>query len=102
MVKRWGNMLTLLKGKQFKVKILSFKAHKGISYQKHNHRSELWLFIWGKGRMRIGEKTCFIRKAGETHLINRGQWHQFIADKDTLVLEVQFGGGCSERDIERA
>lgn len=102
MIKRWGFMLSLIKGKQFKVKLLHFKAGKGISYQKHNHRAELWLFIFGKGKMRVGKSVYFQHIKGESHLIPRGTWHQFTADKDTLVLEIQFGGNCSERDIVRA
>jgi mannose-1-phosphate guanylyltransferase len=95
-------LATFLKGKQFKVKLLYFVAGKGISYQKHNHRSELWLFIFGKGKMKMGKSVYFQRIKGESHLIPKGQWHQFIADKPTLVLEIQFGGNCSERDIQRA
>lgn len=102
MVKRWGWMLTLLKGKQYKIKLLHFDAGQEISFQKHNHRSELWLFIFGKGKMQIGKSVYFQRIKGESHLIPRGQWHQFTADKPTLVLEIQFGGNCSERDIQRA
>lgn len=95
-------MSTILKGKQFKIKLLSFKAGKGISYQKHNHRSELWLFLKGKGKMKMGKSVYFQKIKGESHLVPRGQWHQFTADKDTLVLEIQFGGNCSEKDIVRA
>jgi mannose-6-phosphate isomerase-like protein (cupin superfamily) len=102
MRKRWGHMETLLKGKQFKVKFLYFGMGKGTSYQKHDHRSELWLFIEGKGKMRKGNNVYHQCHKGESELIKRGQWHQFTADRPTLVLEIQFGGHCSERDIERA
>lgn len=102
MHKRWGWFENVLKGKQFKIKLLYFEEGKGISYQKHNHRSELWLFVHGKGKMRVGRNVQYLRHKGESHLIPKGQWHQFTADKPTLVLEIQFGGHCSERDIERA
>lgn len=34
-------------------------------------------------------------------LVNESEWHQFKADKRTLVLEIQFGTLCEESDIER-
>ena len=94
-------MQILLRGKQFKVKALYFEAGKSISYQKHDHRSELWLFIFGKGMMRKGKNVYHQRKKGETILINRGEWHQYTAEENTLVVEIQFGGWCSDRDIVR-
>lgn len=88
MRKRWGWMKMLLKGKRFKVKLLYFEAGKSISKQRHTHREELWLFIFGD------RKGTFWR-------IPRRTWHFFKALKPTLVLEIQYGSKCSERDIER-
>lgn len=89
MIKRWGWMLTLLKGKAFKVKILYFESGKSISHQRHQYRNELWLFIFGDRRGQFWE-------------IPKRKWHVFKAKKPTLVLEIQYGDKCSERDIERA
>lgn len=101
MKKRWGWFITLLRGKQFKVKLLYFNAGKSISYQQHNHRRELWLFIFGEGLMKICDNTQIATRSGISELIDKNQWHQYTAETDTLVLEIQFGGHCSERDIVR-
>lgn len=82
-------MITLLKGRHFKVKLLYFKPDGSISKQKHQYRNELWLFIFGD-------------RQGTFWNISAGCWHVFKAVKPTLVLEVQYGKKCSERDIERA
>lgn len=103
-IRKWGWYLTLLSGQQYKVKILFFRAGKAISLQRHNHRKELWLYLFGRGSMSQGDQklTTFIRKGGETSAIDRFEWHQFKAEKTTLVLEIQHGGMCREDDIERA
>lgn len=100
MLKRWGAHLPIIWGKQWKIKLLYFKRGGKISYQRHHHRAELWLFVFGRGYMRHGN-VKHVRGKGESHLIERGQWHQFTADKPTLVIECQFGGMCKEEDIER-
>lgn len=101
--RKWGWYLTLLASKQFKVKLLYFRSGHALSMQKHNHRRELWLYLSGYGIMYLDQTKHFgeIRHAGESSIIDRGQWHQFCAERRTLVLEVQFGGGCREGDIER-
>lgn len=96
-------MLTLLKGKHFKVKLLYFdESCHGISMQKHEHRSELWLFIFGKGNTLSSLHNAKVPyKKGDFWWITLNRWHQFIPSEPTLVLEIQYGEKCSERDIER-
>jgi len=88
MHKRWGFFLTLLKAKRFKVQVLYFETGKSISRQRHKHREELWLFIFGDNK-------------GKFWQIRKNRWHHFEAKKPTLVLEIQYGDKCSERDIQR-
>lgn len=97
-------MLTLLKGKHFKVKLLYFKEGGAISMQRHKHRDELWLWIFGDGHMLQSQdqkRASHAPRAGDYLLIEKMRWHKYIAQKPTLVLEIQTGK-CSERDIERA
>jgi len=105
MHKRWGWMLTLLKGKHFKVKLLYFKEGGSISLQRHKYRDELWLFIFGKGFMQLGEEhyVGILDNKLDGHVLNvpQNEWHKYKALTPTLVLEIQYGNKCSERDIER-
>lgn len=100
MIKRWGWMLTLLKAKRFKVKLLYFKEGGSISEQRHKHRSELWLFVFGEMQRQLKGSTVKYKK-GLWALIGQREWHKFTALKPSLVLEIQFGTSCTERDIER-
>lgn len=102
MHKRWGWMLTLYKTRTFKVKLLYFNQGKSISMQRHKNRSELWLFIFGEMWLQTQSGTRIKYKKGLWAYINEYEWHKFIAIKPSLVLEIQHGTNCSERDIERA
>lgn len=64
--------------------------------QRHKHRKELWLFLKGRG---TNLSKAF--KKGDYLLIERLDWHKFIAEKRTVVLEIQYGELCCETDIER-
>jgi len=93
----WGWWLVLWKGKHFKLKLIYFKKNKKLSYQRHEYRYELWLFLMGAGNMR----NAGTLQRGDFAMIEKNAWHQFIAGNRTLVLEVQFGEKCNEEDIER-
>lgn len=101
MHKRWGWMLTLFRGSYFKIKILYFNTHGQISLQRHKHRSELWLFIFGSGKF-YNDNAIENVKSGHYKNVLPLMWHRFTAFESTLVLEIQYGDKCSERDIERA
>mgnify|MGYP003660114658 CR=1 FL=1 len=93
----WGFWLTLYKGKHFKIKLIRFKIGKSLSLQRHEYRSELWVFLSGKGVML---NAGAVHK-GDYAFIQQGAWHKFIAGANTWVLEIQYGEKCEEIDIER-
>lgn len=101
MRKRWGWFITLLRGKHFKVKILYFKEGGSISMQRHMSRSELWLFIFGEGEFHKNNASTSGKWSGFYKTVEPKTWHQFKARKPSLVLEIQYGQKCSERDIVR-
>lgn len=81
-------------------KRLTIKAGKNISYQLHNHRSEVWTIVKGKGLMVVDGKTFEITP-GETVRIAERQLHTIKAVTDLEIIEVQFGTDLREDDIER-
>lgn len=101
MRKSWGWYLTLFSASTFKIKLLHFKKNGQISMQRHKNRSELWLFLMGAGKRKYSGGTLVRYYRGLWMLVNESEWHQFKADKRTLVLEIQFGTLCEESDIER-
>lgn len=94
--KPWGWYFTLISAAHFKVKLLRFNKGAACSNQRHTHRSELWLFLSGKGNLSGLEVS-----RGQFALVSEHAWHQYRAATKTLVLEIQFGEKCEESDIER-
>lgn len=94
--RKWGWYWSIIEREQFKVKLLRF--HKGgkCSMQYHNMRSELWLFLKGKGSL-----NGLTYRKGEWNIIETRKLHQFRADKVTWILEIQYGDKCVEEDIVR-
>lgn len=103
----WGWYLVLLDRKHFKVKLLRFKKNGELSLQWHEHRSELWLFLSGRGYI-SDNKQCWYESLtwtfgnpGYARNIFPMEKHTFIAEKVTWVIEIQYGEKCEESDIVR-
>lgn len=82
------------------VKHLFIKSGSSISYQKHNHRSEVWTIIAGKGNLILNDVTKKVT-VGDVIYIKKGDWHSLKAESDLHFIEVQLGDEISEFDIER-
>lgn len=81
-------------------KRLSLEPGKAISYQRHQHRNEVWTFVEGEGELVIdGERKKV--KAGETVIIPRNHLHALKATTPLTFIEVQIGTSLVEEDIER-
>ncbi len=82
---RWGSYDVVLDMPQLKVKLLTIKAGKKLSLQRHEKRSEFFFMPNGEVRMNLP-----------------GVWHAPTAPEheDLVILEVQVGVS-EEQDIER-
>lgn len=81
-------------------KHLTIRAGKSISYQKHNHRDEIWTIVDGVGELLIDGHVRNVRR-GDVAYIVKGQLHAMRAVTDLQFIEVQIGPELSEDDIER-
>lgn len=83
-------------------KHLVIKAGQHISYQVHQHRTEIWTFSEGYGDLIIDGKVTRIKR-GDTAVITAGTRHAIKAadDMDLHIIEVQLGDELTEEDIER-
>ena len=88
--------------KQYKslVKHLFIKAGKSISYQRHNHRDEVWIIVGGCGILTLNDKESNV-KIGDVINIKKGDKHLLKAIIDLHFIEVQLGEELYEEDIER-
>lgn len=74
---------------------------KQISYQRHTHRSEMWVVVSGTGEVVLDDLTRQVR-AGSVVNINKLQMHAARAiDSELHIIEVQQGDILTEEDVER-
>lgn len=104
----WGKFADLYTTTGCKVKELVLKPGKGISYQRHFKRSEIWYVRSGEGHVKYSHNrphnadTIKLFK-DDIFVINKGTWHQLYneSDQDLVIIEIQYGDETSEQDIER-
>lgn len=98
-------------------KVLDYKAHQDgqnsltkeliissgqhISYQRHQHRTEVWTFTEGTGNLILDDVAKVVRR-GDVSVIKPGTKHAIKAVNGELhIIEVQIGDELTEDDIER-
>ena len=104
-IRPWGfyEILHNQLSSNFLVKRISVKPQSRLSLQSHQHRSEHWIVVQGKGVVIVGddELICSVN----THVfIPRGAKHRMhnTSDREDLIfVEVQVGNVLSEDDILR-
>lgn len=104
----WGHFTELFKDSKVKVKELVIDPGKGISYQKHFLRSEMWFISQGKCTVKtsMGERTNFTMhnlREDDVHVVRANEWHQLYNpySNPCHVIEIQYGEETSEEDILR-
>lgn len=87
-------------GQNFLTKHLIITPGQHISYQRHRHRTEIWTFVDGTGKLIMDGEVKPIGR-GETAFITPGTKHAIKADTELHIIEVQVGDELTEEDIER-
>ena len=103
--RRWGeykvvNTAEFSDGYKSLTKQLKIKSGKGISYQLHRHRNEVWTFIDGEGELVLDDIRSVVSR-GDTVTIKKGVKHAVRAISDLTFIEMQSGDLLVEDDIER-
>ena len=103
--RRWGTYrviddMTYGDGYKSLTKSITLKAGKNISYQLHRHRSEVWTFVDGEGKVMIDDQQIPVSRGSVIH-IRQGQKHAVKAITDLTFIEVQSGDLLTEEDIIR-
>lgn len=104
----WGEFYNLFEEEQVKVKELIVDPGKGMSFQRHFKRSEIWMVSKGSCVVNYSEdnpnnKKNIILNKFDHYLVPLGQWHQITNPYDSPchLIEIQYGEACVEDDIER-
>ncbi len=107
----WGKFFNLFVDQgetNIKVKELIVDPKKGLSFQRHFHRSEIWFLSKGRCTVNYSEGSAddfkpIDFKLEEVLFIKKEAWHQIINPYDVPchIIEIQYGEATVEEDIER-
>tara|TARA_B100001057_G_C22772500_1_gene920215 strand:- start:56 stop:829 length:774 start_codon:yes stop_codon:yes gene_type:complete len=104
----WGKFYNLFEDEDVKVKELIVSPGKGMSFQKHFKRSEIWLVSKGKcvvnySKDNPNDRSSVTLEKFDEYNVPVGDWHQITNpfDNPCHIIEIQFGEACVEDDIER-
>ena len=104
----WGSFYNLFEEQQVKVKELIVAPGKGMSFQKHFKRSEIWLVSKGSCVVNYSKdnpdnKENIKLNKFDHYLVPVGEWHQITNpfEETCHLIEIQYGEECIEDDIER-
>lgn len=104
----WGSFYNLFEDDGVKVKELIVEPGKGMSFQRHFKRHEIWMI--SKGSCIVNYSKDDPNKKENTqlnkfdyYLVPLGQWHQITNpfEETCHLIEIQYGEECIEDDIER-
>ena len=104
----WGSFYNLFEEEQVKVKELIVDPGKGMSFQKHFKRHEIWMVSKGSCIVNYSKDNPDNKKSIQLnkfdhYLVPLGEWHQITNpfDETCHLIEIQYGEECVEDDIER-
>lgn len=104
----WGEFYNLFEEENVKVKELIVYPNKGMSFQRHFKRNEIWMVNKGScvvnySKVDPNEKQNIKLNTFDHFLVPLGQWHQITNPFDVPchLIEIQYGEECVEDDIER-
>ena len=104
----WGSFYNLFEEEQVKVKELIVDPGKGMSFQRHFKRHEIWMVSKGSCIVNYSKddpnnkKNIQLNKF-DHYLVPLGEWHQITNpfNETCHLIEIQYGDECVEDDIER-
>lgn len=104
----WGEFYNLYEESQVKVKELVVFPGKGMSFQRHFKRNEIWMVSKGSCIVNYSKddpdkKESIKLNTFDHYLVPLGEWHQITNPfkKTCHIIEIQYGEACVEDDIER-
>ena len=104
----WGKFYNLFSDNSLKLKELIVAPGKGMSFQRHFKRNEIWFVSKGACEVIFSESipensTQIKLSTQEVFHVKIGNWHQIINpfDEPCHIIEIQYGEETNEDDIER-
>ena len=98
----WGGYVVLADEPDHKVKRMTVRPGRRLSYQRHAHRSEHWFVVAGRGTVTIDDEDRDVG-VGDAIDVPVGAAHRIACtgDEPLVFVEVQHGESFAEDDITR-
>jgi len=98
----WGRWKVVEAAPTFTLKTIEVDPGQRLSLQYHNHRSEHWVVVAGRGIVTIGGDNLRVEPGSHVY-VPRETKHRIENDSDKKLtfVEVQFGDRLEETDIVR-
>jgi mannose-1-phosphate guanylyltransferase / mannose-6-phosphate isomerase len=102
MYRPWGWHQTLELGERFRVKHIMVKPGQSLSLQKHYHRAEHWVVVFGVAEVTCGEEKRLVHE-NQSIFVPIGVLHRLHnpGKLPLKLIEVQSGSYLGEDDIVR-
>ena len=104
----WGKFYNLFTDHRLKLKELIVAPGKGMSFQRHFKRNEIWFISKGSCEVNFSESnpdnpSLIKLNSEEVFHAKIGNWHQIINpyEDPCHIIEIQYGEETNEEDIER-
>jgi mannose-6-phosphate isomerase-like protein (cupin superfamily) len=100
--KPWGYYEVIVEEPDFKIKRIVVNPGKRMSLQRHEHRSEHWYIVKGKGIVTLNDNNFDI-EPNQSTFVPVGYRHRIYnnSSSDLIIIEIQTGNYFGEDDIER-
>ncbi len=101
-IRPWGSWSVVATGNRHAVKRIDVEPGSRLSLQLHRNRSEHWIVVAGRGRVRVGGDDIPVQAGSHVYVPKLTQ-HRITNDGDELLtfIEVQLGTDLREDDIVR-
>ena len=98
----WGSYVVCGEAENYKIKKIVVNPNGKLSLQLHQKRSEHWVVVNGKAKVKIGDRE-YVLKKGESIFVPKKTKHRLENPfkKPLEIIEVQQGKYLSEDDIVR-
>jgi mannose-6-phosphate isomerase len=98
----WGSWQVIDVNNGYKIKRIHVNPGCRLSYQKHAHRSEHWVVVFGRATCTIDDQVV-VAGPGESIDVPTGAKHRLANDgeQELVIVEVQHGAYTGEDDIVR-
>ncbi len=101
-VRPWGHYKVLMEDYTYKIKEITINAGQKLSLQYHQHRTEDWIIVKGKGIAIVNLEQITLSEGNHVQILPF-QVHRAINDstEPLVFIEVQRGSYLGEDDIRR-